>query len=191
MKGENSPSLWIDSTRHHYFFIPENQDVPNGDFILFNLTGEKKTVSPTALTSFEITEVEARAFLETELNQLIEEIKISEDIKKELPNILEELFSSSNIEKNITKIFSKVLSLADEIDKSPELLEQKIYEILTSLSQDLFAEQEKQLEEKRKQEYKKSAKEAVTQSLNSFVLPSFADSDWFSEISLLPKDEQK
>lgn len=191
MNSENTPLLWFDSTRRHYFLIPKNQDIPTGGFILFSLTGEKKTVSPTALTSFEITEIEARAFLETELNQLMEQIKISEEIKNEPPNLLEELFSSSNIEKYITAIVSEVPNLADEIDQSPELLEQKIYEIIKSLNQDLFAEQEKQLEEKRQQEYRKSAKEAVTQSLSSFVLPSFADSDWFSEISLLLKGEQK
>ncbi|MEH2188571.1 MAG: hypothetical protein V7K64_20750 [Nostoc sp.] len=189
MNSAEKRFFWIDSTRHRYFLIPKNQDIPSGDFIVFNLTGKKKTVSPTAITSFEITEVEARAFLEIELNQLIEEIKISEEIKNELPNILEELFSSSNIKKYIAKIVSEVLNLAEKIDHSPELLEQKIYELITSLNQDLFAEQEKQLEEKRQQEYRKSAKEAVTQSLSSFVLPSFADRNWFSEISLLPKDE--
>ncbi len=191
MNSENTPLLWFDSTRHHYFLIPKNQEFTTGDLILFNLTGEKKTVSLIALTSFEITEVEARAFLETELNQLMEKIEISVEIKNELSNILEEFFSSPNIEKFIAKIVSEVLNLADEIDQSPELLEQKLYEILTSWSQDLFAEQDKQLEEKRKQKYRKSAKEAVTQSLSSFVLPSFADSDLFSEISLLPKKEQK
>ncbi|MFN6571259.1 hypothetical protein [Dendronalium sp. ChiSLP03b] len=189
--NEDKYSLWIDYTRSRYFLIPENQDISTGDLIIFNLTGEKKTVSSTALTSFEVTEVEVRAFLETELNQLMEKIEISEKMKNELPNILEELFSSSNIEKCITEIVSQVLNLADEIDQSPELLEHKLYESLTSLSKDLFAKQEKQLKEKRKEEYRKSAKEAVTQSLSSFVLPSFTDKDWFSEISLLPKKEQK
>ncbi|MHC5852957.1 hypothetical protein [Nostoc sp.] len=191
MNSENTSLLWFDSTRHHYFFIPKNQDIPTGDLILFNLTGKKKTVSPIALTSFEITEVEARAFIETELNQLIEKIEISEDIQKQLPNILEELFSLSDIEKYLPDIISRLLILGENLDQSPELLEQKIYEIITSLSQNLFAEQEKELEEKCQQEYRKSAKEAVTQSLSSFILPSFADRDWFSEISLLPKDEQK
>ncbi|MEH1954604.1 hypothetical protein [Nostoc sp.] len=187
MYNEKTSYLWVDSTR--YFLIPKNQDIPTGYFILFNLIGEKNTVLQTALTSFEITEVEARAYLETKLNQLIEKIEISEEIQKELPNILEELFSSSNIEKYLSDIINKLLILGESIDQSPELLEEELYGIITSLSQDLFAEQEKELEEKRQQEYRKSAKEAVTQSLSSFVLPSFADRNWFSEISLLPKDE--
>lgn len=191
MNNAKTSSLWIDSTRTRYFLIPENQDIPTGDLILFNLTGKKNAVSPTALTSFEVTEVEAMNFLETELNQLIEQIEISEEIKNKLPNILEELFSLLNTGNYIKKIVSKVLNLAEIIDQSPELLEEKIYEIITSLVQELFAEQEKKIEEKRKQDYKKSAQEAVAQSLNSFVLPSFADSNWFSEISLFPKNEQK
>lgn len=191
MNSKNTLSLWIDSTRSRYFLIPENQNIPTGDFILFNLTGKIKTVSPTALVSFEITEEEARAFLETELNQLMEQIEISEDIQKELPKMLEEIFSYSNIEKCLPEFVNKLVDIEDKIEGNPELLSQVIYEFYTSLSQEFFIEQEKQLEKTRQQEYRKSAKEAVTQSLSSFVLPSFADRDWFSEISLLPKNEQK
>ena len=184
--------LWLNSACTRYFLIPKNQDIPSGDFILFNFTGEKKTVAPTALASFEITEEEAMAYLETELNQLIEQIEISEEIQKELPKMLEEIFSDSNIEKFLPDFVNKLVDIEDQIEHSPELLIQTIHQFYTSLSKNFFIKREKQLKEKRQQEYRQSAKDAIAQSLSSFAVPSFADKDWISEISfLVNKDEQK
>ena len=192
MNSEEKHSLWLDYTRTRYFLIPENQNIPPGDFILFNLTGKKMTVAPTALTPFEITEEEAMAYLETELNQLIEQIEISEDIQQELPKMLEEIFSDSNIEKCLPEMVNKLVDIEDQIEQSPELLIQTIHKFSTSLSQDFLIEREKQLKEKRQQEYKKSAKEAVEKALTSFTVPSFADTDWMSEFSILvDKNQQK
>lgn len=183
--------LWLHCTRSRFFLIPEKQELPTGDFILFNLTSKKKTVAPTTLTPFEITEEEAREFLENELNQLMAQIEVSEDIQKELPKMLEEIFSDSNIEKHLPEIINKLVDIEDQIEQYPELLIQIIHDFFTSLSQEFFIEQEKQLEQNRQEEYRKSAKDAIAKSLSSFTVPSFADRDWFSEISLLPKDEQK
>ncbi len=192
MNSENTPFLWINSTRTRYFLIPENQNIPPGDFILFNLTGKKKTVTPTTLSSFEITEEQAMAYLETELNQLIEQIEISEEMQKEIPNMLEEIFSDSNIEKCLPEMVNKLVDIEDQIQQSPELLIQIIHEFYTSLSQDFLIKRKQQLQEKRQQEYKKSAKEAVEKALISFTVPSFTDKDWMSEIDfLVDKDEQK
>ena len=192
MNSEKIASLWLNSACTRYFLIPKNQDIPSGDFILFNFTGEKKTVAPTALASFEITEEEAMAYLETELNQLIEQIEISEDVQKELPNMLEEIFSDSNIEKCLPEMVNKLVDIEDKIEHSPELLIQTIHEFYTSLSQNFFIKREKQLKEKRQQEYKKSAKEAVEKALTSFTIPSFTDTDWMSEINfLVDQNEQK
>ncbi len=192
MNSEEKHSLWLDYTRTRYFLIPDNQNIPTGDFILFNLTGKKKTVALTAIASFEITEEQAMAYLETELNQLIEQIKISEDVQKELPNMLEEIFSYSNIEKCLPKMVKKLVDIEDQIEQNPELLIQTIHEFYTSLSQDFLIKRKQQLKEKRQQEYKKSAKEAVEKALTSFTVPSFADTDWMSEFSILvDKNQQK
>lgn len=192
MNNEKPSGLWIDYTRTRYFLIPENQDISTGDFLLFNLIGKKKKVALTAITSFEITEEEANIYLETELNQLIKQIEISDEIQKELPNMLEEIFSYSNIEKCLPEMVNKLVDIEDQIEQSPELLIETIHEFYTSLSQDFLIKQEQQLKEKRQQEYKKSAKEAVEKALSSFTVPSFADTDWMPEINfLVDKDEQK
>jgi hypothetical protein len=48
-----------------------------GDFILCSLNGDEKNVDSTALASFEITESEAKAYLQAEMNQALEEAKNS------------------------------------------------------------------------------------------------------------------
>ncbi|KST62190.1 hypothetical protein [Mastigocoleus testarum] len=190
MNNKNTPALWIDSTRSRYFLIPENQNIPPGNFTLFNLTGKKKKVALTAISSFEITEEEANTHLEKELNKLFEQIKISEDSLEEIPKMLEEIFSESNIEKCLPDFINKLGEIEEKIEDNPELLAQVIYEFYTSLSQDFFSERKKRLEEKRQQEIKKSAEEAVEKALSSFKIPSFADTDWMSEINfLVDKDE--
>lgn len=77
MKSNLKRSLWIDSTRSRYFLIPDDQALVTGDFILCSLNGDKKNVDSAALASFEITESEAKAYLQTEMNQALEEAKNS------------------------------------------------------------------------------------------------------------------
>lgn len=178
--------LWFDFTQSRYFLIPKNQKITPGNLLLFNLTGKRKKVALTAIADFEITESEANTYLEKELNKLFEQIEIGEDIQQEIPKMLEEIFSESNIKKYLPD-FAKKLA---QIEDNPELLQQLVYEFYTSLSQDFFKEREKQLEEKRQQEYKKSAKEAVEKALSSFNVPTFTDTDWMPEIDLLINEDE-
>jgi hypothetical protein len=75
MNSKNKPSLWIDSTRSHYFLIPNDQELSSGDFIIFTLNGDEKKVDYNALNSFEIPESQAKAYLQTEMTQALDEAK--------------------------------------------------------------------------------------------------------------------
>ncbi|HAG83088.1 MAG TPA: hypothetical protein DCL61_18480 [Cyanobacteria bacterium UBA12227] len=68
-------SLWIDVTQTRYFLIPHTQKIPDGNFPIYNLDGEQKDVAIAAIASFEITQKQAKAHLETEINQAIEQAK--------------------------------------------------------------------------------------------------------------------
>ena len=184
--------IWLNFMRSRYFLIPENKNIPSGDFLLFNLIGKKKKVALTAITSFEITEEEANIHIEKELKKLFEQIKISEDSLEEIPKMLEEIFSESNIEKYLPDFVNKLGQVEDKIADNPELLQQSIYEFYTSLSEYFFKEREKRLEEKRQQEIENSAKEAVKKALSSFNVPTFADTEWMPEIDLsINEDDRK
>ncbi len=289
MNIEARRSLWIDSTRSRYFIIPDNQEIPFGDFLLCTLKGNEKNVDATALTPFEITESEAKAYLQAEMNQALEEAKnafsnfmafstqksqaapsnpspssedtqstqnlvstllgvtpeelqnnpeavqtaflnvytefkellgastsknpaeveaarsrlqslretlstqginISEEIE-ELPKKLQEVLSSSNIEGYLKEIVAKLRDLADQINQSPDAVGQKIDETIHSLSKDLFIDEEKRLEEKRTQQYRQSAQDAIAQSFRSLGIPSFAGGDLKLENNQQDEDEQK
>ncbi|MEH2069095.1 MAG: hypothetical protein V7K47_13195 [Nostoc sp.] len=90
-------------------------------------------------------------------------INISEEIE-ELPNKLQDVLSSASIEEYLQEIFSKLQDLVKEIEQ-PDTVGSKIDEAIKSLSKDLFIDEEKQLEEKRKQDYQHSAESAIAQSL--------------------------
>jgi hypothetical protein len=75
MNTENQHSLWINATRTRYFLIPDDQEIRNGDFILYTLTGDEKKVDPAALESFEIAQEEANSHLQTEMSKAMEQAK--------------------------------------------------------------------------------------------------------------------
>jgi ElaB/YqjD/DUF883 family membrane-anchored ribosome-binding protein len=289
MSSQNKLTVWTDSTRSHYFLIPDHQELPSGEFILYNLNGKEKKVDSTALTSFEIPDLEAKAYLQAEMSQALEEAKnafsnflelelqtpqevslnpipsshqhpsdeelisslfgsppeelqnnpkaaqatfanfsnelqeLLDESSSKSPNRVEaaragvsalreklqaqginvgdemdelsdkllEAFSSSKIEDYLQKILAKLRDLADQIEQSPDAVGQKIDETIKSLKKDLFVDQEKRLEEKRKQQYRKSAQDAIAESFRSLGLPSFAGGDLKLENSQQEEDEQK
>jgi hypothetical protein len=267
MNSKDKRSLWTDSKRSRYFLIPDNQKLVRGSFIILTLTGIKKKVTQTAITSFEISETQAKAHLQaqidramtqaktafsnlasfsiqtsaeipseqtplvssiissllgvtpeellnnpeaaettfvniyTELKEFLSEstsknptqaeaarerihslreilqaqgINISEDIDK-LPSQLQKVLSSSNIEGYLQEIATKLQDLIGEINQFPDTVEQKIDETIKSLSKDLFIDEEKHQEEKKIQEYRTSAQDAIAASFKSRYSNSQAD----------------
>ena len=129
-------------------------------------------------TSKNPTQVEAARARVRSLRETLQAqgVNITEDIE-ELPNKLQEVLSSSKIEGYLQEIVTKLRDLADQIDQSPDAVGQKIDETIQSLSKDLFVDEEKRQEEKRKQDYKQSAQNAIAQSFKSLGLRSFAGGD--------------
>ncbi|BAY79283.1 hypothetical protein NIES25_57670 (plasmid) [Nostoc linckia NIES-25] len=91
-------------------------------------------------------------------------ININEEIEV-LPNKLQEVLSSANIEEFLQEIVIKLRDLIEEIEQSPGGFEQIIDETMKSLSKDSFSDEDKELEEKKKEDYKQSAENAIAQSL--------------------------
>ncbi|MEH2189261.1 MAG: hypothetical protein V7K64_24315 [Nostoc sp.] len=118
-------------------------------------------------------------------------IEMSEEIEKELPKKLQELFSSTKIEQYLQEIVSQLQEFADQIDQSPELVGQKIDEIITSLDKDLFIEEKKRSEEQQNQEYSQMARNAIAASFKSRGLRSFAGGDFGSKTQTPLEDEQQ
>ncbi|MCF2149267.1 hypothetical protein IQ276_023125 [Desmonostoc muscorum LEGE 12446] len=106
-------------------------------------------------------------------------INISEKID-ELPIKLQEVLSSANLEEYLQEIVTKLRDLTEQIEQSPDGVGQKIDEAIKSLSQDLFRDEEKQLEDKKKQDYKQSAENAIAQSLKLRGFTSFGGGDFTS-----------
>ncbi|MBD2248033.1 hypothetical protein [Nostoc sp. FACHB-888] len=117
-------------------------------------------------------------------------ININGEIE-ELPGKLQETLSSAEIEGYLHEIVAKLRDLTDQIDQSPDTVSQKIDETIESLTKDFFIEEEKRLEEKRKQDYKQSAQDAISQSLRTRGFISFAGGGFNSPTKANLEDEQK
>jgi hypothetical protein len=76
-----------------------NEILPDGNFLILTLLDEEKKVSINAITPFEITEIEAKQYLETEIQQGLENVKIP------IVEIIE-----SSFHKNLKLILMKNLS---------------------------------------------------------------------------------
>ena len=69
-------SLWVNANQSKYFLIPINEIIPDGNFLILTILGEEKSVDINAITPFEITEIEAKQYLETQIQQGLEDVKI-------------------------------------------------------------------------------------------------------------------
>jgi len=106
-------------------------------------------------------------------------INISEEIEV-IPNNLQEVLSSTNIEEFLQEIVIKLRDVTEEIEQSPGGFEQIIDETMKSLDKDSFSDEDKELEEKKKEEYKESAENAIAQSLKFSVFTPFAGGNFTS-----------
>jgi hypothetical protein len=86
--------LWFGNDRTHFFLIPNDQELPTGDFILHNGVNHQIQVDKTALQPYEVTKETARAWLESQAGQVMEEVKNS------ALNLIEQFRSNSPSESS-------------------------------------------------------------------------------------------
>ena len=67
--------LWISISRSRYFLIPDNQELPDGDFTVHSLVGEAKKVNPHMLAPFEISKEQAEPHIQAELDKTWQQVK--------------------------------------------------------------------------------------------------------------------
>jgi truncated hemoglobin YjbI len=89
-----------------------NENIPNGDFLISTILGEEKSVDINALIPFEITETEAKQYLETEIQQGLEDVEIP----------LTDIIQSSFLQKpQIDNHEEFIIDLISKIKNNPEL----------------------------------------------------------------------
>ena len=65
-------ALWTDGARTRFFIVPDDAVLPAGDFALRTITGRKADVDPAALAPFEVSEPQAKAWLEGEFGRMLD-----------------------------------------------------------------------------------------------------------------------
>jgi hypothetical protein len=72
-----STTLWSDTPRTRLFLIPNDQQLPPGGFVIRTITGRKLEVDPASLAPFEITEDEARKWLEAQFGNILDAARVA------------------------------------------------------------------------------------------------------------------
>jgi hypothetical protein len=70
-------TLWFNSDRTRFFLVPNGQELPSGDFILRRGMSHQMQVDELALQPYEITREAARAYLDSQAEQVLDEAKSS------------------------------------------------------------------------------------------------------------------
>ncbi|MEM6253798.1 MAG: hypothetical protein AAF821_12830 [Cyanobacteria bacterium P01_D01_bin.156] len=71
MRSNALKTVWSNSERSRYFLIPDECELPAGDFQLRTTTGRQQTVDEAALTEYEISREEAKAWLKEQFGQIL------------------------------------------------------------------------------------------------------------------------
>ena len=75
MNTKISLTLWSDIERSRFFLISGDCKIPPGDFPLRTITGRQMEVEPNALAPFEISREEAKTWLNSQFDRVLEEAK--------------------------------------------------------------------------------------------------------------------
>ncbi|HEY8072441.1 MAG TPA: hypothetical protein VIE47_10820 [Methylocystis sp.] len=65
-------TLWSDTSRSHFFLIPDQHPLPPGNFVLRTLTGREQCVDEAALAPYEVSEEQAKNWLESEFGKMLD-----------------------------------------------------------------------------------------------------------------------
>ena len=70
-------TLWFNSDRTRFFLVPNDQELPSGDFILRQGVSHQMQVDELALPPYEVTREAGRAHLDSQAEQVLDEAKSS------------------------------------------------------------------------------------------------------------------
>lgn len=76
MNSNNLPhTLWTDPARSRYFVLPDEEQLPPGEFVLRTLTGRELRVEEASAAAFEVSEAEAREWVKAEFGELLDGVR--------------------------------------------------------------------------------------------------------------------
>jgi hypothetical protein len=74
---DSQKTLWFNGDRTRFFLVPNDQELPSGDFILRRGVSHQMQVDELALPPYEVTREAARAYLDSQAEQVLDQAKSS------------------------------------------------------------------------------------------------------------------
>jgi hypothetical protein len=72
-------TLWSDPERTRFFLVPDDKELPPGQFVLRTITGRNMEVDEAALAEYEISEQEAKEWLKGEFGKMLDGARAAVD----------------------------------------------------------------------------------------------------------------
>ncbi|WP_446399412.1 YbjN domain-containing protein [Coleofasciculus sp. C1-SOL-03] len=135
MDNENNSSLWTTVSLSHYFLIPNNQELPNGNCIILTSSGNKKTVDLNALAPFEITEDAAKSHVQAEMSHSLKQAKngLSNFIVMAAAQAAKENTFSTTHSQSGAKLVAALLDITpEEVRNNPESAKEELRQVLVT-----------------------------------------------------------
>lgn len=71
-----SQTLWSNHDRTRFFLIPDDREIPNGDFELKTVTGRQEYTFENTVVEFEISRDEAKQWLKEQFGELLSSVRV-------------------------------------------------------------------------------------------------------------------
>jgi hypothetical protein len=74
-KNTNKFTLWADLERNYFFLVPDDAELPFGEFDVYTMTGNQHWVDPWAIAPYEISREEAQTWLSGRIRETLDTAK--------------------------------------------------------------------------------------------------------------------
>lgn len=134
MNSNSSKTLWSNPERTHFFLIPDNCQLPAGDFDLRTIIGRQISVDAASLPPFEVSREQAKIWLNAQFSQILQGTrnKILESLSKWQSHL-------SEAESSPTEATQAKTKLAEFIRESREIGEAKLKRAIEGIHHTLTA----------------------------------------------------
>jgi hypothetical protein len=138
MNRKDNFLLWTDTKRSRYFLIPEKQKLARGSFVIHTLTGKQKKVTQIAIAPFEISETDAKNYIQTEINQGMQQAKTT------FSHLISSSTQTSEEVASVPNVICSLLGITpEELENNPEAAQTAFANLYSDLKEFLGASSDK------------------------------------------------
>jgi hypothetical protein len=126
--------IWFNPKISRYFLIENSLNIAHGNFTIINIDNEEKQVNEQDIIAFEITELQAQSYIENEIKEVIETLKIP--ITELIKSSLSENTLNFNSEDFIINLIAQLTNTTpEELEQNTQLAQIGLQKLMKDFKQ--------------------------------------------------------